>query len=103
MRRDTQPDFVPFLHILRGVAVLMVVWAHFTGWWLDVSHVHWKAYSFVSRHIATPLQIFKDGGFLAVVIFFLISGYIISQAADREDRFEFRSAFSGYYRRCFLR
>jgi len=78
-----------FIHALRGVASLLVVWSHLSGFWLletgNTSVLQDAWYTVV----AGPLHIYQNGGHLGVVLFFLISGYIISHTSLRESHGEF--------------
>ena len=73
-----------FIHILRGVAAIIVVWSHLSGFWLltngKVSFLQDLWYQFVAR----PFHVFQNGGHLGVILFFLISGYIITHTSLRE-------------------
>lgn len=78
-----------FIHILRGVAAMLVVWSHLSGFWL-LEHGKTSAaqdlwYQFVVR----PLHLYQNGGHLGVIIFFLISGFIITHTSLRETRRSF--------------
>jgi peptidoglycan/LPS O-acetylase OafA/YrhL len=86
MRDD---NTILFLNILRGPAALLVMWDHFTGTWPEKMKVHWFISEIVREYINTPLVIIQDFGFMGVVVFFLISGYLITHVAQREDRFVF--------------
>jgi peptidoglycan/LPS O-acetylase OafA/YrhL len=78
-----------FIHGLRGVASLLVVWSHLSGFWL-LSNARTSAaqdawYQFIVR----PFHLFQNGGHLGVVLFFLISGFIITHTSLRETRRSF--------------
>lgn len=79
----TQERFA-FIHILRGVAAMLVVWSHLSGFWLlsngKVSALQDIWYQLIAR----PFHVFQNGGHLGVVLFFLISGYIITHTSLRE-------------------
>lgn len=75
--------------MLRGVAALLVVWAHLSAYWLfSINDTSWIQDTWRSV-IAAPLHIYQDGGFLGVVLFFLISGYIVTHASLSEDRISY--------------
>ncbi len=74
------------VHMLRGVAAVLVVWAHLSAYWLfTIGETSWIQDTW--REVAAePLHIYQDGGFLGVVLFFLISGYIVTHASLSENR-----------------
>lgn len=78
-----------FVHGLRGIASLLVVWSHLSGFWLlengRTSALQDLWYQFVAR----PFHLYQNGGHLGVVLFFLISGYIITHASLGETRRSF--------------
>ncbi|HWJ72128.1 MAG TPA: acyltransferase [Kaistia sp.] len=80
---------IVFIHLLRGIAPLLVVFAHVPGLWLLERKTNWSVFQLYKLVILAPMQISDGGGHLGVVIFFLISGYIISAVAVRETRMEF--------------
>ena len=74
------------VHMLRGVAAMLVVWAHLSAYWLfTIGGTSWIQDTWRGV-IAEPLHIYQDGGFLGVVLFFLISGYIVTHASLSENR-----------------
>ncbi len=85
---QTKPKIV-FIHILRGIAPLFVFLAHVPGLWLLERHETWRWYSLYQATILAPLRLSDGGGQFGVILFFLISGYIISHTALREMRTEF--------------
>lgn len=90
MSTDTpRQAFVPFIQLLRGVAPLLVVWPHLTGLWLYNHDKSWTPWTWFVEGIQLPLHLADGGGHLGVVIFFLISGFIISHVAQTETRLQF--------------
>lgn len=85
------PDrrFFEFLSLLRGIAVLMVVYDHLGAVWPLANGMAWGPNEFIRRWVTEPLAIIQDFGFLGVVTFFLISGFVITHVAQREARYEF--------------
>jgi peptidoglycan/LPS O-acetylase OafA/YrhL len=75
---------IAFVHLLRGVAPILVLWAHLGGWWLAVADVRWEPYRLWFEWAVKPLALFQEGGHLGVVLFFFISGYIITFVSGRE-------------------
>ncbi len=73
------------LDALRGVAVLMVVYDHLFA----VAGERMASGAFapvpsVRQWVSGPLGIIQDFGWLGVCLFFLISGFVITHAAQRE-------------------
>lgn len=82
-------QFVPFVHALRGIASLIVVWSHLVGFWLYSTSTSWQPYTVFYTDVMLPLHLYQGGGHLGVVVFFLISGYIISMVAEIDSLGEF--------------
>lgn len=77
------------LALLRGLAVLAVMWDHVVGEWTTNHGRSWIPLRTVQDWVSNPLAIIQNFGFLGVCIFFLVSGYIISEVAVRETRTAF--------------
>lgn len=86
---QNQEKQIPFIHILRAMAPLPVMWAHLALMAEWQYHGTWLPLTVYDRLIAGPLHLYQSGGHLGVMVFFLISGYIISHVAEREDRIPF--------------
>ncbi|WP_205746352.1 acyltransferase family protein [Dyella amyloliquefaciens] len=87
-----------FINLLRGPAALLVVYSHFVGQYLDwIHHTYWLK-RWVDAVIVTPMAIVGQFGQLGVMVFFLISGFIISHVARSESqgRFAIRRFFRIY-------
>jgi peptidoglycan/LPS O-acetylase OafA/YrhL len=80
---------IVFIHILRSIAPLFVLLAHVPGLWLLERHETWRWYSLYQATILAPLRLSDGGGQFGVILFFLISGYIMSHTALKETRAEF--------------
>lgn len=80
---------IAFVHILRGVAALLVVWAHLSGYWLSTVGRTDGAQTIWYEWVVRPFHLYQNGGHLGVILFFLISGYIITHTSLREDRRSF--------------
>lgn len=78
-----------FIHLLRGLAALLVVWSHLSGFWLLSNGSSSLLQEYWQQLIVVPFHVFQNGGHLGVILFFLISGYIITHTALREDRWSF--------------
>ena len=73
------PHRFAFLSWLRLLAMGMIVWDHLgpfraPDWWLG---------SLVENHLNRPLQIVQSFGGFGVVLFFLISGFLLAHGAGR--------------------
>ena len=81
-------DSVKSLTLLRGVAALLVVFDHWKRDLMLKNLVSDSLTSFIDA-VIKPFSIIQDFGFMAVSIFFFISGFVISNAASRETRAQF--------------
>lgn len=70
-------EFFQFISLLRGFAALLVVWSHLVGWWLNANKLESPYQYYWENTIVKPFHLYQNGGHLGVVLFFLISGYII--------------------------
>lgn len=82
-------DGIAFIHYLRAIAPLFVLWAHLAGWWLTGYSQTWWVLDWYRLLIVRPLDLYQDGGHMGVILFFIISGYVISLSALRETRISF--------------
>ncbi|WP_236170134.1 acyltransferase family protein [Pseudomonas parasichuanensis] len=78
-----------FIHLLRGIAPILVIWAHLADWWPTAQGIHWAGQDIWTDYVVNPLRLSQFGGHLGVVIFFIISGFVITHASLRESRTEF--------------
>jgi peptidoglycan/LPS O-acetylase OafA/YrhL len=83
------PDKIVFIHLLRAAAVLLVLWAHLGGWWLSASGTSSAIQTKWIDYICRPFRLYQDGGHLGVLLFFLVSGFVITHVSLKESRFEF--------------
>ncbi len=83
---SSSKNFLSSIHIMRGIAALMVVWSHLVGFWLYSTSGTWSVYTFFYNNLMLPFHLYHGLGHLGVVIFFLISGYIISLAVENDTR-----------------
>lgn len=87
--RPEERGHIVFLDLLRGLAPLLVMWAHLAGWWLASRGAQSPLQEAWTKRVATPLHLWQDGGYLGVLIFFLVSGFVISHVSLRESAAEF--------------
>jgi peptidoglycan/LPS O-acetylase OafA/YrhL len=83
-----EKNTIHFLNALRALAVMLVLLSHLR-WWLNEYHqpsVTMDAFHFFMNDI---LHLYQDGGHLGVLIFFLVSGYIITHVSFRETPLAF--------------
>ena len=72
--------------LVRAIAILMVVWDHGAGLWTQRHRRSWIPLRTVQDWVTHPLGVIQDMGWIGVVLFFLVSGYIISEVGIRETR-----------------
>lgn len=68
---------------------MLVVWSHLSGFWLLSTGNSSSLQEAWQRWAVRPLHLYQNGGHLGVVLFFLISGYIITHTAMRETVWAF--------------
>ena len=87
-----------FINLLRGPAALLVVYSHFVGQYLGWIHQTYWLKRWVDALFVQPLVIVDQFGQLGVMVFFLISGFIITHVARSENplRFCIRRVFRIY-------
>jgi peptidoglycan/LPS O-acetylase OafA/YrhL len=86
---DRPRQHLAFIHGLRGIAAMLVVWAHLGTIWVSLHGESAYSDRAMKKLVMQPFRIFQDGGHLGVILFFLISGYIITYTSLREDRTSF--------------
>ena len=75
------------VHAARALAVTLVLAAHMVGLWTNSETFRWWPWQAYLGLIIDPLRIdHQAGGHVGLLLFFLVSGYIVSQAADGETR-----------------
>lgn len=89
MSTSTPGNRIDFIHTLRGVAPLLVLWAHLGGWWLAAAGIEFSLQTFWDQAFSPALRLYQHGGHLGVLIFFLVSGFVITHVSLRETPLEF--------------
>lgn len=79
------PARIEAVHALRAAAALLVVYSHLVGGVLDNLRQSWPPHDLV-RAMMTALGLSQNLGALGVMIFFIISGYVIAHVAGRDGR-----------------
>lgn len=74
-----------FLDVLRAVAVLLVIYCHVVGVWLHQHHEGSVVAPFVQGFAAHPLDMALNLGNFGVVLFFLVSGFIVTHTGFTEN------------------
>jgi peptidoglycan/LPS O-acetylase OafA/YrhL len=87
-----------FIDLLRGPAALLVLYSHYVGIYLASHHQTYWLKEWVNALFVRPLVIVDQFGQLGVMVFFLISGFIITHVARSENvlRFGIRRVFRIY-------
>jgi peptidoglycan/LPS O-acetylase OafA/YrhL len=78
-----------FLDYLRALACWLVVWDHLANIMPGWANKTWPPAQWVHNNIVQPLGIIQDFGWFGVALFFLISGFIITDRARVESMLEF--------------
>lgn len=81
--------FVPGVHAARALAVSMVLAAHIVGLWTNAEQFRWFPWQLYLGGINLLRVDHQAGGHVGLLLFFLVSGYIVSQAADSDSRSAF--------------
>lgn len=89
MKHNVNKDKIEFIAWLRIPAVFFVVYDHLGPFWSSTASIKWSVSVFINKYICNPLAISEFFGFFGVVLFFLISGYIITHVVQRESPVEF--------------
>lgn len=73
------------LDLLRAVAVCLVVYCHLVGIWLHQHDIHSVTAAVFEGFAVDPLAVALNVGNLGVVIFFLVSGFIVTHTGFAES------------------
>jgi peptidoglycan/LPS O-acetylase OafA/YrhL len=77
------------LEVFRAVAAPMVVYGHIVELWLPDHHIRSSAVAAFERVTRVPLQLEQTFSHLGVVLFFLVSGFIITHTGVRQRHRDF--------------
>ncbi|HEY3389169.1 MAG TPA: acyltransferase [Prolixibacteraceae bacterium] len=86
---DNGAPFFAFIHLLRGMAALLVLWAHLGCWYVGTNHIATPLFSGWFEFVVKPFHLYQEGGHLGVLIFLLISGFVITHVSMNESVKEF--------------
>lgn len=78
-----------FIDYLRALAAWAVVWDHVVAAWPAERGIELGVTRAVRSYVTVPLGIIQDFGWLAVAVFFLISGFVITHVSFGENVGEF--------------
>jgi peptidoglycan/LPS O-acetylase OafA/YrhL len=88
VERSRQNRFV-FLDIMRGIAPVLVIYSHVVALFLNPHKLDSPVVDLLSEQFRDPLRLEQQMGHFAVVMFFLVSGFIITQVGTQESHREF--------------
>lgn len=77
------------LEIFRAVAAPLVVYGHIVALWMPAHHLSSPFVNGIDRVVRAPLQLQQTFAHLGVVLFFLVSGFIITHTGVRQRHREF--------------
>jgi len=77
------------LEIFRAVAAPLVVYGHIVALWMPANDLHFPVINVIDRVARVPLHLQQTFAHLGVVLFFLVSGFIITHTGVRQGHREF--------------
>jgi peptidoglycan/LPS O-acetylase OafA/YrhL len=86
--KSRQNRFV-FLDVMRGIAPVLVIYSHVVALFLVPEGEQTGVVDLLNENFRDPLRLEQQMGHLAVVMFFLVSGFIITQVGTQESHREF--------------
>lgn len=84
-RPRPRPRRFVFLDALRTIAVCLVVYSHLVGIWLHQHQENSVVAPFLQGFLTHPLDLTLNLGNLGVVVFFLVSGFIVTHTGFTES------------------
>jgi exopolysaccharide production protein ExoZ len=81
--------FFSLIDQLRGIGALLVVYSHLVANFLDSRHRGWIVDNAVDKLFHDPLHAELNFGWPGVVLFFFVSGFVVTHAAARETPVEY--------------
>ena len=87
--RVSADQYVAGVHAARALAVSMVLAAHIVGLWTGVVGFTWFPWQVYLGGIDLMRVDHQAGGHVGLLLFFLVSGFIVSQSATGETRLQF--------------
>jgi exopolysaccharide production protein ExoZ len=87
-RAATRSGYAQGLDAVRVVASLIVIYQHIAFWLLTAGHTVWLS-DVLDTTTLNPLHLDENSGFFAVALFFLVSGFGITEASGRERTGQF--------------
>lgn len=74
--------FFPWITVLRAMGMSLVLWSHLCVWYLTENGMTSQfSYIFWERYVVEPFQLQQSAGYLGVMIFFLVSGWVITHVS----------------------
>ena len=80
-----KPTHLEGLDFARALAVILVFYCHNSAGFTINHGIELGFVSFIKNYVTTPLGIIQDFGFLAVSLFFLLSGFLITYKGIKEN------------------
>lgn len=81
----TRPGRFVFLDILRAIAVCLVIYSHVVGIFLHQHHENSAVAGLLQGFVSHPLDLALVTGNFGVVLFFLVSGFVVTHTGFTEN------------------
>jgi exopolysaccharide production protein ExoZ len=86
---ERRRTFFGLIDQLRGVGALLVVYSHLVANFLASRHREWVVDRGVNVFVHNPLHAELNFGWPGVALFFFVSGFVVTQSAERESSGEY--------------